>query len=79
MVINIYQCCSIIVILISIFDSRYVYGFIGFVLIILLLVGMTIRGKSLENAYLESLADDNYFVPYKQTIPKGIILLFSNP
>ena len=79
MVINIYQCCSIIVILNSSFDSRYVYGFIGFVLIILLLVGMTIRGKSLENAYLESLADDNYFVYYKQTIPKGIILLFSNP
>ena len=61
------------------FDSRYLYGFIGFVLIILLLVGMTIRGKNLENAYLESLADDNYFVSYKQTIPKGIILLFSNP
>lgn len=79
MVINIYQCCSIIVILNRSFDSRYVYGFIGFVLIILLLVGMTIRGKSLENAYLESLADDNYFVSYKQTIPKGIILLFSNP
>ena len=44
------------------FDSRYVYGFIGFVLIIILLVGMTIRGKNLENAYLESLADDNSFV-----------------
>ena len=79
MVINIYQCCSIIVIFDMRFDSRYLYGFIGFVLIILLLVGMTIRGKSLENSYLESLADDNYFVSYKQTIPKGIILLFSNP
>ena len=62
MVINIYQCCSIIVIFDMRFDSRYLYGFIGFVLIILLLVGMTIRGKNLENAYLESLADDNSFV-----------------